>query len=531
MGCSILWALVMSAFAYLLFEVGGQWLMLALGVAPGTADTAATAAWLLSVVCLVATQFIGGGPPASVDVTHGSARFMNAAGRLKLTQGGGLIIGRDPDSKKLVRFDGEAHLLTIAPTRSGKGVGTIIPNLLTYDGPVVCIDPKGENARVTAERRRGFGAVYVVDPYGVSGEPTAFYNPLDTVDPDRPEGVDAAAALADALVADPPHQIGDAHWNEEARALIAGLLLYIAADHRPDRRTLARLRELLTLPPKHFAALLDDMAASDAAHGLVARAANRHLGKADREGAGVISSAQRHTHFLDAAAITTVTARSSFTLDALGRDGATLFVALPPDKLAAQSRWLRLMVAQLIAALTARGPAARDGTSKATLLLLDEFAALGRLEPVLRAMGVMAGYGLRLWPILQDLHQLRSLYGQEAGSFLSNAGCVQLFNVNDIETAEWVSRALGETTVREYSSAPLDEGGGAIFDRTTARSFDYDGDSDVKRPLLTADEVRRLPSDEQLVILSGRPPLRLLKIRIYDDGEFRVLGPRDRLRR
>ncbi len=179
------------------------------------------------------------------------------------------------------------------------------------------------------------------------------------------------------------------------------------------------------------------------------------------------------------------------------------------------------MVVQVITALTRGGPSERG--SKPVLLLLDEFAALGRLEPVARAMGLMAGYGLQLWPILQDIHQLRSLYGIDAGSFLSNAGCVQLFNVGDIDAAEWVSRTLGDTSVHEFSKGYADDDGSALFDRPGGNEIAPFAEHVVKRALLTPDEVRRLPKDEAILLLQGQPPVRALKVRYYADAEFKGL--------
>ncbi len=309
------WFLFMVVAAAVVAWIVGMALlkvMLAIGVSSEIAIHVATKVFLVGAFGLLVYGALWtlrqmNEAPFGIDVTHGSARFMNDIGTAKLAKSDGLIVGRDFATRKLLRFDGEGHLMTLAPTRSGKGVGTIIPNLLTYAGPVVCIDPKGENTQVAATRRCTFGAVHVLDPFGVSGAISDAYNPLDAIDPASADGPEDAAALADALVADPPGQVHEAHWNEEAKALIAGILLHIADDPRPERRTLARLRELLTLPPAFFAALLDDMAASDAARGLVARAANRQRGKSDREATGVLSSAQRHTHFLDSERIDSVT--------------------------------------------------------------------------------------------------------------------------------------------------------------------------------------------------------------------------------
>ncbi|MBB3811521.1 type IV secretory system conjugative DNA transfer family protein [Pseudochelatococcus contaminans] len=443
--------------------------------------------------------------------THGSARFATNKETAPLTRSEtGLLIGRDPKSAKLLRYDGPAHLLTMAPTRTGKGVGTIIPNLLTADRSVICIDPKGENARIAGRARQQFGPVYVLDPFAVTGQPSAAFNPLDTLDPGGLDVAEDASTLADALVFDEPGMAGEAHWNEEAKALIAGLILHIAASEPRDRRNLATLREYLTLAPEAFSALLKDMQASTAATGLIARAANRHLGKSDREAAGVLSAAQRHTHFLDSPRMTAVLNRSDFHFADLKRRNVSVFLVLPPDRLSTYSRWLRLLVSQSLTDM------ARDPAKPAVpvLYLLDEFASLGHLAPVERAMGLMAGYGVQLWPILQDVHQLRATYGQRAGTFLSNAGVLQVFGVNDHDSARLVSDLLGQETV--------------VF-QTMSRALDSDksgishSEQHTARPLLTPDEVRNLPQHVELLFLAGQRPIIAGKLAYYADTEFRGL--------
>ncbi|MHA6770292.1 type IV secretory system conjugative DNA transfer family protein [Sphingobium ummariense] len=444
-----------------------------------------------------------GGPAG--DDTHGSARFATDRETKPLAQNGdGLLIGRDRKSGKLLRYAGPAHLLTIAPTRTGKGVGTIIPNLLDYPGSVICIDPKGENARITARHRARFGPVHVLDPFGVTGIASSAFNPLDRLDPAGLDLADDAMTLADALVYDAPGEAGEAHWNEEAKALIAGLILHIIASEPPATRTLATLRDHLTLAPQAFAAMLADMQAQG---GLIGRAANRHLGKSDREAAGVLSAAQRHTHFLDSPRMGQVLGRSDFTFADVKARPTTVYLVLPPDRLATYARWLRLMLAQGLTDL-ARAPAS---PARPVLFLLDEFAALGRLEPVERAMGLMAGYGIQLWPILQDVHQLRALYERRAGTFLSNAGVLQVFGVNDHDSAKLVSDLLGqETVVFETMSRAIDA-------EETGISF---GAQHVGRPLLTPDEVRALPGELELLFLAGQRPIVAAKLAYYADREF-----------
>lgn len=442
------------------------------------------------------------------DDTHGSARFATNKEIAPLTRSDtGLLIGRDPKSKNLMRYDGPAHLLTMAPTRTGKGVGTIIPNLLTADRSVICIDPKGENAKIAGRAREQFGPVHILDPFGVTGMRSSAFNPLDTLDPASLDVAEDASTLADALVFDEPGMAGEAHWNEEAKALISGLLLKIVAVESPGRRHLGTLREYLTVAPETFAALLKRMQDSDEAGGLIARAANRHLGKSDREAAGVLSAAQRHTHFLDSPRMTTVLNRSDFRFADLKHGNVTVFLVLPPDRLSTYSRWLRLLVSQSLLDM------ARDLAKPPVpvLYLLDEFAALGHLAPVERAMGIMAGYGVQLWPILQDVHQLRATYRQRAGTFLSNAGVLQVFGVNDHDSARLVSDLLGQETV--------------VF-QTMARALDSEksgisySQQHTARPLLTPDEVRNLPAHGQLLFLAGQRPIIAGKLAYYVDPEF-----------
>ena len=474
--------------------------------------------------------------------SHGSARFATRKERAAFQSGDGLLIGRDAETGRLLRYDGPAHLLTLAPTRAGKGVGTVIPNLLTADRSVLVIDPKGENARIAGEARRRFGAVHVLDPFGVTGMVSSGYNPLDRLHPASPDLGEDAASLSEALVMDPPGQVSEAHWNEEAKALLSGLIMFAVAHEDEGRKTLATVREYLTLPPAKTRALLELMQDSDAAGGLIARAANRFLGKSEREAASVMSSAQRHTHFLDSPRIATATARSDFRFSALRHAVTSVFLVLPPNRLDAYSRWLRLLVAQALNDIardaeqgatrgngqgnapsgaqeaserpSQRLPAPNPALAAPALFLLDEFAALGRLEAVERAMGLMAGYGLQLWPILQDMSQLKDLYGARANTFVANAGVLQTFGVNDYETAKWLSQSIGQETTayRTESYRPGD---------ATSTSINVTG-----RALLTPDEIMQIPADMQLLRIQGQPPVAARKIRFYADREFDGLyGP------
>mgnify|MGYP001796792367 CR=1 FL=1 len=454
--------------------------------------------------------------------SHGSARFANRKELKKLERGkgreeAGLLIGRNPHTGRLLRYDGPAHLITLAPTRAGKGVGTVIPNLLAAERSVLVIDPKGENARIAGEARRRFGTAHVLDPFEVSGHPSAAYNPLDRLTPDSLDLGEDAASLTEALVMDPPGQVTEAHWNEEAKAILGGLIMFCVCHEDRARRSLATVREYLTLPPEKLRALLELMQDSDEAGGLIARAANRFLGKADREAASVLSNAQRHTHFLDSPRIAKCLARSDFAFSDLRHRITSVFLVLPPNRMDAYSRWLRLLVSQALQdiardaeALTATTGAlnASQRLNSPTLFLLDEFAALGRLEAVERAMGLMAGYGLQLWPILQDMSQLKDLYGDRANTFIANAGVQQVFGVNDFETAKWLSQMIGQETAG-FQTDSFKPGDGPSFSNNL-----------TGRDLLTPDEIMQLPPDRQLLRVQGQATAVAQKLRYYADPEF-----------
>ncbi|MDR3440579.1 type IV secretory system conjugative DNA transfer family protein [Telmatospirillum sp.] len=434
---------------------------------------------------------------------HGTAAW---ASRRDLTRAGlfnaeGLILGRT--GRRMLRLRTDRHMLTLAPTRSGKGVSAVIPNLLTWPGSALIIDPKGENTAITARRRREMGqSVYVLDPWGITDEPRARFNPIDLIGNDGGEFADDAALIADAIVA-PPVGADESHWVEESKALITGLILYVATSEPPDRTNLGHVRTLLTQGNEGFFALLETMASSPAADGLVARAGNRQLQKEDREFSGVVSTAQAQTHFLDSARLRACLTSSSFDLSQLKHEPMTIYLVLPTKRLHTHARWLRLVIASALDLLASE----QTAPPVPVLFMLDEFAALGRLAIIETAMGLLAGYGVELWPIVQDLAQLKDLYPHRWESFVANAH-LQTFGTNDPGTADYLERMLGNRTVTVRSeNASLDRGGSEQYSRTA-------------RPLMTADEIRRMPPDQQILLLQGLRPILARKVRYFEDKAF-----------
>jgi type IV secretion system protein VirD4 len=419
----------------------------------------------------------------------------------------------------------------------------VIPNLLTYPGSVVVSDVKGELYAVThRQRQKALGTeTYPIDPFGVVTDASASFNPLDLVNPALDTAIDDARLIADMLVVVDRRGGDSAFWDEEARSLLVGLILYVTswADHGPipeaaawaapphdasqtdtgtaipPQRTLDGVRQVLTAGPAVFQRHLERMTLwREWAHGLVARAADRLLQKAERERSGVVSCAQNHTHFLDSPRMTRVLDTSTVPLDALKQRSLSIYVILPYERLDGYARWVRLMIACSLIAVTR----ARYRASERVLFLLDEFEALGPLSVVQRGIALTGGFGAAFWLFLQDLAQLKGTYPERWGSFLANADVLQCFGANDLETAEYLSRLCGDATI---TIASENRSAGVSRGRTAARQ---EGSSvtvsETARRLLLPDEVRRLPPDTQLLIVKGNPAILARRLNYLDDPEF-----------
>ena len=441
--------------------------------------------------------------------SHGSARWGTGD---DLRTVFGFCLGRV--SGEIGRYDGDGHLITVAPTRTGKGVSVVIPNLLNYPGSVIVTDPKGENFAVSARRRRELGTdVYSLDPFAIVGG-SASFNPIDIIDLEGPDANDDAWMIADMLVVPSSNAAEESFWNEEARALLAGMVMHVASDAKPELRTLTHLRTLLTLPPEQFQLMLSEMQSNEAVNGLVSRAAARLLQKADRERSGVISTAQRHTHYLDSPRMARVLSSSSFALADIKRSRVSVYLILPPERMDTHRPWLRVMTACCMLAMTRTLEAPRERV----LFLLDEFANLGRMRPVERAISLAAAYGASFWLLVQDLAQLKGTYPEQWETFIANADVLQTFGINDWDTAEYISKMTGEATIEvegENESRGVSRGRNTSRQQSSAHSIAEKG-----RRLLLADEVRRMNAETQLLFVRGRDPLLTPRLNYLKDEEF-----------
>lgn len=452
-----------------------------------------------------------------VSSSHGTARW---GGGDALLQEHGLLVGRRLAEDDLLRFEGEGHLLTLAPTRSGKGVSAVIPNLLDYMGSVFVVDVKPENAAVAARRRREMGQdVRILDPFAVVGGWDAF-NPLDLIDISSPDAIDDARMIADMMVA-VDEGAENVHWNETARAFLAGLALHVKVNAPPEDQHLLCVRKLATLrrgtprSPGAFEELLGHMLDSRAVDGLIARSAAVLLQKPFKERGSVISALHRHTEFLDSPHLRRSLCRSTFDLADLKRKRTSVFLCLPSDRLPEYHRWIRLMVGCTLRVLMRH----RGRASHRVLMMLDEFQNLGRLGPVERDISLAGGFGVQFWLFVQDISRLRSAYPHTWETFFTNSDVLQAFGAsNDRTTSEYLSWLTGEATVfveSDNESRGVSRGKMYNTQRGSGHSVSEKG-----RRLLMPDEVRRLDRDLQLVFVKGCDPIMARRINYLRDPEF-----------
>ncbi|MEM7544181.1 MAG: type IV secretory system conjugative DNA transfer family protein [Pseudomonadota bacterium] len=255
-------------------------------------------------------------------------------------------------------------------------------------------------------------------------------------------------------------------------------------------------------------------------HRIIASTGARTIQKDEKLRSNVMASAQAHTHFLESERVTRCMNASSFGFEELKAKPMTIYLVLPADRLNAFGRWLRLLVQQAVT-VNARNIVAKP--AKPVLFILDEFAALGRLTMIEQAYGLMAGYGIQLWGIVQDFNQLERLYDKGWQSFVANAGMINYFGSSDRMTSEYFSALCGETTVWSLSSAIAHTVGYGAGGASSSES-NTDTRSAAQRKLIFPDELMRLKGDQQLVLIENMHPLKAKRERWFDNPILKPLG-------
>ena len=451
--------------------------------------------------------------------TYGSARWaekkeVDAAGLLGPD---GVVLGRYDHA--YLRHDGPEHVLCFAPTRSGKGVGLVVPSLLTWPGSAIVHDIKGENWQLTAGFRAKHGRVLLFDPTNAK---SSAYNPLLEVRRGEWEVRDVQN-IADILV-DPEGSLEKRnHWEKTSHALLVGAILHVL--YAEEDKTLAGVAAFLSDPKRPIestlAAMMKTAHLGEAGpHPVIASAARELLNKSDNERSGVLSTAMSFLGLYRDPVVAEVTRRCDWRItDIVGdKRPTTLYLVVPPSDINRTKPLIRLILNQVGRRLT-EDLQAKAGRHR-LLLMLDEFPALGRLDFFESALAFMAGYGLKSFLIAQSLNQIEKAYGAN-NSILDNCHVRVSFATNDERTAKRVSDALGTATemkaMKNYAGHRLSPWLGHLM---VSRS-------ETARPLLTPGEIMQLPPADEIVMVAGTPPIRAKKARYYEDARFkeRLLPP------
>ncbi|MDP3907522.1 conjugal transfer protein TraG [Novosphingobium sp.] len=468
----------------------------------------ATSGGFVAIVVAIAMSVWRGRETRSSN-TYGSAHWATRSDIAKagLLTEKGVVLGKFNNS--YLRHDGPEHVLCFAPTRSGKGVGLVIPTLLTWPGSAIVHDIKGENWELTAGFRSGFSRVLLFDPTNLK---SAAYNPLLEVRRGIWEVRDVQN-VADVLV-DPEGSLEKRnHWEKTSHALLVGAILHVLYAE-PDK-TLAGVAAFLSDPSRAIEATLKAMMATPhlgeaGPHPVVASAARELLNKSENERSGVLSTSMSFLGLYRDPVIAEVTRRSEWRIADLvdAKRPATLYLVVPPSDISRTKPLIRLILNQIGRRLTEELEAGKD--RHRLLLMLDEFPALGRLDFFESALAFMAGYGLKAFLIAQSLNQIERAYGAN-NSILDNCHVRVAFATNDERTAKRVSESLGTATeqrsMKNYAGHRLSPWLGHLM---ISRS-------ETSRPLLTQGEILQLPATDEIVMLSGAPPVRAKKARYYSD--------------
>lgn len=499
---------------------------------------------------------------------HGSARWAKESeirtmgyfegkgvyvgGWLKKYAGAALLArtfrGKPNEVQLYLRHNGPEHILVFAPTRSGKGVGLILPTLLAWEGSSIVLDIKGENWALTAGWRKSQDQVVLrFDPSDPSGASAAF-NPLEELRLDNMMAIPDVQNMA-AMLVDPNGKGLEDHWSKAAFAMLAGAILHCAIMVRHSQGKTATLYDLscmladeshtikdlfMEMVETPHAKLLQEIfpesVGGDKAHTFIASAAREMLNKAENEASGVVSTALTNLALYRDPVVALNTGHCDFRIhDLMNHEKpVNLYLVISPADIDRMRPLLRLMVDMIVRRICAKMEFA-DGSSKAgykhrLLLLLDEFTSLGKLPIMEKALAYIAGYGGKVYIIVQDITQLNGVYGKE-NALMANCHVRIAYAPNTIETAKTLSDMTGKTTVVEEKVSLSGSRTGHMKNASV-------NVTETARPLLTPDECMRLPGPEKdsqgrvikpgdmLVFTAGQSPIYGRQILYFIDPVF-----------
>lgn len=447
---------------------------------------------------------------------HGAARF---AKEREIRQAGfragkGIVLGMRGrkfvifGARKFLTFGGSEHVIVEAPTRSGKGVGIVIPNLLSWQDSVVVLDVKRENWDATAGFRQKHGqSVFLFNPTNPEGR-TARYNPLAYIDRDDPDQVVIELQKIATMLFVPPER-GEPFWTDSARTAFVGVGAYLAVADQPF--TIGSIYRLMTTGDTRgfFRRVLDDRSLK-LSQGCRNALADFTSG-ADNTFAGIVQTVTSKLSLWLNPRVDAATEDSDFDLRALRTKPMSIYLGVSPDELDRVAPLYNLLFQQLIDLNVRALPDAT--TPHQVLVILDEFARIGRAQVIASAFSYVAGYGIRLLPVIQSRSQLRAVYGEHvANEIVANCGVEVAFTPKELRVANELSERIGYVGQEAVTKSLTIHG--ILANRSKSMS-------DQRRALLLPQELMQFSQDELLLLRGGIPPIHGDKIRFYGDALFR----------
>jgi type IV secretion system protein VirD4 len=465
---------------------------------------------------------------------HGSSRWATTAEIKKagLLRGRGVVLCQTSDASfrttvdgsanekivagrlgRLICHDGPEHVFCFAPTRSGKGVGLVVPTLLSWPHSVLVYDIKKENWALTAGWRKQFSRVWRFEPTATD---SVRFNPLLEIRKGLSEVKDTQN-VADILVDPTGDKETRDHWQLTAHNLLCGAILHVL--YAEVDKTLSGVAGFLSHPARTQVETLKRMLMTahlpSGPHPLVAQAAREMLNKSENELSGVVSTAMACLGLYRDPVVARNTASSDFRIaDLMNADvPVSLYLVVPPSDLARTRPIIRLILNQIGRRLTESMEfGGKTAYRHRLLLLLDEFPSLGKLEFFETALAFIAGYGLKAVLIAQSLNQLEKAYGPH-NAILDNCHIRLTYAANDDKTARRISDLLGQATEKKLHRSY--SGTGFFLTHRT------ESEQEHARPLLTPAEVNQLPQDDAILFAGGVLPYRARKVRYFLDARFR----------
>jgi len=447
----------------------------------------------------------------------GDARF---AKKSEITKAGlfgekGIIVGKL--GGRYLMFEGQQHAIISAPTRSGKGVGIVIPNLLNWPESVVILDIKQENWDITSAYRRKYGQeCYLFNPAAVDYR-THRYNPLSYISEDPNFRIDDVQKIGNMLFPDQPGT--DVIWTATPRSLFLGVCLYLLETPGKPVTLGQVLRETLVNGDgsAYFAKIINDRAAAgNPLSGACVRGLNTYISiAAENTRSGIIGGFRSRLELWMNPLVDAATSANDFDLRDVRKKRMSIYLGVTPDNLERMAPLLNLFFQQLIDLNTRELPNQNKAIKYTCMLLMDEFTAIGKIPILSKGISYIAGYWLRMMPIIQSPAQLVEVYGKDAAQTFQTNHALQIIyppKASETQTARDISEWLGYQTVKGISVSKSK----SIFGKKTPS----ESASDQRRALMLPQEITSLGKTRELVVMEDVPPILANKVLYFKDRAF-----------